>query len=73
MILKTLRCYFSHYDGGSELARQSQSAGPARLCAAGPPLPPYTALTNHPLKTQEGNLVALNGLYGVSLVQIYLH
>lgn len=73
VILKTLRCYFCHLDGGSELARQREGAGPARLCAVGPPLPPYTALTNHPLKTREGNLVALNGLYGVSLVQIYLH
>lgn len=54
--------------------------GAALRCAAGgggeaaaPPLPPCAALANRRLITREGNLVAINGLRGVALMQIWLH
>lgn len=54
--------------------RESADAARTLRGGAAPPLPPpYAALANHRLKTREGNLAVLNGLWGVPLTQICLH
>lgn len=70
-ISKTFRCYSGRLGAGSVSPGTVRER--TRCGGATPPLPPCAELTNHRLKTREGNLLVLNGLCGVALAQICLH